>query len=282
MRILLVCTLVLVPVAARGAQAGPKLESARFQSTQGVEITGYYFRPKGSGPFPAVIGMHGCGGLFDSDRKTLARNRMDWAQRFLNAGYVILFPDSYQPRGFRSVCEIKPAEQPARLRDHVGDLAGAIAWLSAQPFVDKERIALIGWGMGGSAVLRILDPQFPLHQRVDLKAAIAFYPRCEPLERGPGYLPRLAPTILMGAADEWVSPAACKALATRWGSPIVLYPGAYHNFDVPNVPVRVRRTGEGPKRAGTNPAARDKAIKEVRSLLNKAFGETSTRAEKRT
>jgi dienelactone hydrolase len=86
----------------------------------------------------------------------------------------------------------------------------------------------------------------------------------------------------MGAADEWVSPAACKALATRWGSPIVLYPGAYHNFDVPNVPVRVRRTGEGPKRAGTNPAARDKAIKEVRSLLNKAFGETSTRAEKRT
>jgi dienelactone hydrolase len=272
MRVLIICILVLELVVARSAHAAPKMESAKFQSARGTEIVGYYFRPKGGGPFPAVIGMHGCGGLFEGDRRTLSPNRSDWAQRFLNAGYFVLFVDSYQPRGFLSVCEIKPSAQPVKLPDHVGDLAGAITWLSGQPFVDKDKIALIGWGIGGSAVLRILDPQFPVHQRVDLKAAIAFYPRCEPLERVTSYTPRLAPTILMGAADEWVSPAPCKALATRWGSPIVLYPGAYHNFDVPNVPVRMRRTGEGPKRAGTNPAARDKAIKEVRNLLIKAFG----------
>ena len=280
MRILIMCILVLAVVVVRSAHAAPKLESAKFQSARRAEIAGYFLRPSGDGPFPAVIGMHGCGGLFEQDRKTLSPNRMDWAQRFLNAGYVVLFPDSYQPRGLLSVCEIKPNEQTVKLPDHVGDLAGAVTWLSGQPFVDKDKIALVGWGVGGSAVLRILDPQFPLHQRVDLKAAIAFYPRCEPLERGTSFMPRLAPTILMGAADEWVSPAPCKALATRWGSPIVLYPGAYHNFDVPNVPVRTRKTGEGPKRAGTNPVARDKAIKEVRGLLIKAFAGASTGAGK--
>ena len=280
MRILIVCMLVLEIVVVRSAHAAPKMESTKFQSARGTEITGFYFRPSGGGPFPAVIGMHGCGGLFKQDRKTLSPNRMDWAQRFVNAGYVVLFPDSYQPRGFLSVCEIKPNEQTVKLSDHVGDLAGAVTWLSGQPFVDRDKIALVGWGAGGSAVLRILDPQFPLHQRVDLKAAIAFYPRCEPLERGTSFMPRLMPTILMGAADEWVAPTPCKALATRWGSPIVLYPGAYHNFDVPNVPVRKRSTGEGPKRAGTNPAAREKAIKEVRVLLIKAFEGTSTGAGK--
>ncbi|HXF55200.1 MAG TPA: dienelactone hydrolase family protein [Hyphomicrobiaceae bacterium] len=283
MRILIACALVMLELgASQGTYAAPKVERATFASAQGIEITGYYLRPKGHGRFPAVIGMHGCGGLFGSDRNRLSPNRMDWALRFLNAGYVVLFPDTYGPRGFRSVCEIKSSEQTVRLADHVGDLVGAVAWLSGQSFVDKDRIALVGWGMGGSAVLRILDPGFPLHQSVDLKAAIAFYPRCEPVERGPNYAPRLSPTILMGAADEWVSPQSCNALAMRWGSPIVLYPGAYHNFDVPNVPVRVRRTGEGPKRAGTNPAAREKAIRQVRDILLEAFGEMPSRPKKGT
>jgi dienelactone hydrolase len=220
--------------------------------------------------------MHGCGGLFEQDRRTLSFNRMDWAQRFLNAGYVILFPDSYKSRGFHTVCEIKRDKLPVKLRDHWGDLGGAITWLSHQPFVDKDRIALVGWGIGGSAVLRILDSKLPIHRRVDIKAAIAFYPRCEPLESVTDFVPRVAPRILMGAADEWVPPAPCKALAARWGSPIVLYPGAYHNFDLPNVPVHRRNTGEGPKRAGTNPAARDKAIAEVKGLLVKAFERPST------
>jgi dienelactone hydrolase len=271
MRILTLCILALGLFVARSAHAAPKMESATFQSARGTEIAGYYFRPRGDGPFPAVVGMHGCGGLFEKDRKTLSPNRMDWAQRFVEAGYVALFPDSFQPRGYLSVCEIKLNEQPVKMNDHVGDLAGAINWLAGQPFVDRDKIALIGWGTGGRVVLRILDPQLPLHKRVNLKAAIAFYPPCEGLTRVTEFTPRLAPTILIGAKDEWVRPAPCQALAARWGSPIVVYPGAHHNFDVPNVPVRTRNTGEGPKRAGTNAAARAKAINEVKGLLVKAF-----------
>ena len=277
MRVPIVCHVVLAFVLTGSADAAPKMEVAKFQSARGVEITGYYFRPSGDGPFPAVIGMHGCGGLFQPRRKVLAPNRMDWARRFLDAGYVILFADSYGPRGVHSVCETRPDKRVVKLPDHVGDLGGTVSWISTQSFVDKDKIAVVGWGVGGAAVLRILDPQFPLHQRVDLKAAIAFYPPCEPIETVPRYVPRFPPTILMGAADEWNSPSACGALAARWGSPIVLYPGAHHNFDVPNVPIRRRPTGVGPKRAGTNPAARNKAIKVVREQLIKAFGEPGKR-----
>jgi dienelactone hydrolase len=276
MRILIAGMLLLEFAVLPSAQAAPKMESARFPSAQGVEITGYYFRPKGDGPFPAVIGMHGCGGLFERDRKTMSLNRIDWAQRFVDAGYVVMFPDSYLPRGFLTVCEIKPAEQTVKLLHQLGDLVGAATWLLSQPFVDKDKIALIGWGTGGTAVLRALDPQLPIRRLIDFKEAIAFYPRCDFLEQGTIYSPRPAPTILMGAADEWVQPAPCKALATKWNSPIVLYPGAYHNFDVPNVPVRKRQTGEGPKRAGTDPAARAKAIKETMALLGKAFAASAS------
>jgi dienelactone hydrolase len=75
----------------------------------------------------------------------------------------------------------------------------------------------------------------------------------------------------MGAADDWTPPALCKALSEKWGSPITLYPGAYHGFDLPNMPVRIRKTGAGRVHHGTNLAARRKAIVEVMSLLEKAL-----------
>ena len=82
MRVLFLCVLFLGSFCGQAANAAPKMESAKFPSARGTEIAGYYFRPSGDGPFPAVVGMHGCGGLFEEDRRTLSPNRMDWAQRF--------------------------------------------------------------------------------------------------------------------------------------------------------------------------------------------------------
>ncbi len=57
----------------------------------------------------------------------------------------------------------------------------------------------------------------------------------------------------------------------------VEYPGAYHDFDAPNVPIRVR-TGlamtankSGQAHVGTDPAARAAAIDKVMRLLSAAF-----------
>ena len=53
-------------------------------------------RPEGPGPFPAVVLMHGCHGVSDSNR--------DWAQWLRERGYVALVVDSWKPRRLHEAC----------------------------------------------------------------------------------------------------------------------------------------------------------------------------------
>jgi dienelactone hydrolase len=56
---------------------------------------------------------------------------------------------------------------------------------------------------------------------------------------------------------------------------LVVYPGAYHDFDHPNRPVQVRTgyafsvDGSGKVHTGTNPVARADAIKRVQEWLSR-------------
>jgi dienelactone hydrolase len=51
-------------------------------------------RPAGAGPFPVVVGLHGCGGL--GNRRAMVEPRLaDWGQRLVAAGYAVVFPDSF-------------------------------------------------------------------------------------------------------------------------------------------------------------------------------------------
>jgi dienelactone hydrolase len=50
-------------------------------------------RPEGEGPFPAVVLLHGCSGVQESNHS--------WAELFRNQGYVAVIVDSLGPRGLR-------------------------------------------------------------------------------------------------------------------------------------------------------------------------------------
>src|SRR4051812_13209533 len=56
------------------------------------------YRRGGGGPFPAVVALHGCGGLQNRSGKVAARFA-DWGDRLAAAGLVVLFPDSFSSRG---------------------------------------------------------------------------------------------------------------------------------------------------------------------------------------
>jgi dienelactone hydrolase len=251
-----------------------QFDIVKFASaTHGTEIRGHLFRPKGDGPFPAIVALHGCGGIFDSKGKMSSRH-LDWALRFRDVGYAVLFPDSFGSRGHGSLCKVKP--RPVKHAQRVGDARAAADWLAAQPFADPHRIALLGWSNGGTTLLRALAPD-AAPAKTDFIAAIAFYPGCKYTLEKTDWKPRLKPLILIGAADDWTAPEPCRKLAERWGSPLVLYEGAYHGFDAPDTPVRVltsrayTTSGSGTVHAGTNPAARAAAITEVMRLLKEAF-----------
>jgi dienelactone hydrolase len=235
-------------------------------------FTAQLLRPQGPGPFPAVVALHGCGGLFNKD-DDLARRESDWADRLVGAGYVVLFPDSFTARGMRQICTVH--DRNISPKDRADDVAASVEWLGQQPYVDSKRLALLGWSHGAMTTLWAVRSGF-MADLAQFKTAIAFYPGCREISKLTDWQPRVPLTILIGAADDWTQPGPCRELAQRAGFRFIEYPGAYHGFDAPNSKVRVRKglgaVKSGEAHVGTDPAARAAAIKEVMSTLGTAFG----------
>src|SRR5262249_24305845 len=106
----------------------------------------------------------------------------------------------------------------------------------------------------------------------DFAKAIAFYPGCRAPAAGATFHARLPLLILIGDADRRTPAAPCRALADaagRAGEPvsIVVYPGAFHDFDNPHVPVQRPGGPRPPPRS--DPAAGADAIKRVLAFLTR-------------
>ena len=107
-------TLVLVALLAPPLPAGTLADSddvsvvsfatPKMGRADGAEIKGLLFKPNGEGPFPALIALHGAGGIFPY--------QLDWARFLRENGYVVLFVDSYCARGF--ICEHESGDDHAR------------------------------------------------------------------------------------------------------------------------------------------------------------------------
>src|SRR5215813_3907547 len=118
----------------------------------------------------------------------------------------------------------------------------AAQWLLQQPWVARDRISLMGWAGGASALLWAVRPQ-SLSRDIapDFRSAIAFYPDCR-ISAGLGWSARIPTLILIGAKDDVASPPACRQMidGARGRSALtrfVVYPGAYHDFDRTNLPL---------------------------------------------
>jgi dienelactone hydrolase len=208
------------------------------------------FLPQGTGPFPAMVVLHGCDGIGPHYR--------NWARRLAGWGYVALLVDSFRPRGVTMVCNhgrLVPPELQA------ADGFAAAAYLRGRADVRPDRIGVIGFSHGGWAVLKaVLAAPRP---GPDFAAAVAFYPGCE----WPG-TPLVTDTlILIGDADDWTPAARCQ----RWRDTVQtdghkvamkIYPGALHGFDTGNRP----HTYAG-HHVGGDPVAAAGAIGETRRFL---------------
>jgi dienelactone hydrolase len=58
-----------------------------------VTLQAFLYRPAGPGPFPAVVALHGCAGLYGRDA-SLSPRHVAWAERLTAKGFAVLFPDS--------------------------------------------------------------------------------------------------------------------------------------------------------------------------------------------
>jgi dienelactone hydrolase len=128
-------------------------------------------------------------------------------------------------------------------RERVADVAASRQWLAQQPWAAHDRISLLGWANGASAVLWAVRPQLTSRNaEPDFRSAIAFYPDCR-ISSGLGWSARIPTLLLIGARDDISSPPACRQMidGARGRSAltrIVIYPGAWHEFDRANLPLR--------------------------------------------
>jgi dienelactone hydrolase len=191
----------VVPVLMADAWATP-LERVEFEGAsqrlisggliRGDRIQGYLAKPDGAGPFPAVIGLHGCAGMHDTTKQRLADD-------LVGRGYVVLLVDSFATRGIDQACTSGGSINFFNRRQ---DAYGALVFLARQTFVDPQRVAAIGFSQGAWVTLSVAEPnsfeQFVPEGNLRFRAAAAFYPPCKQAEGRPG-IPTL---IFIGALDD--------------------------------------------------------------------------------
>jgi dienelactone hydrolase len=182
------------------------------------QVTGYFARPEGKGPFPAVVILHACGGV-------LQHVNAGWLDYLKSIGYAALAVDTF---GNNARCP------DPRWRDawrFVEDAYGALDYLARLPEIDGDRVAVMGFSIGAMHVSNTLVPSRvrKAGQR-DFRAAIAFYGLCRPYSLPPqDAIPLL---LVIAEKDQHTYSAGCP----DWAKPgrrieLRVLAGAYHAFD---------------------------------------------------
>jgi dienelactone hydrolase len=172
---------------------------------------------------------------------------LGWANEAVARGYVALLVDSLGPRGVDSVC-YGPKGGVAFARG-VKDALQAAAHLKKFDFVDRKRIAMVGYSWGAMVGVLASSARWSANALPGTRfaAAVAFYPGCFTI-RPPAVAayeivqpdidrPML---VLMGQQDGETPAAECVeklGVAKAAGAPVEwhVYPQATHCWDCRNL-----------------------------------------------
>ena len=133
------------------------IEKVYFESYPGFYVTGNLYRPKGNGPFPAVLNPHGHwehGRLENSDKCSVPGRCINFAKQ----GYIAFTYDMVGRNDSKQVTHTPDTLGERRNRLWGISLGGLQLWnsiravdfLESLPDVDKERIACTGASGGGT------------------------------------------------------------------------------------------------------------------------------------
>lgn len=171
----------------------------------GTQMAAYTARPEGAGPYRGLLVLQEAFGVNHYIR--------DVAERFAIQGYVAVAPELFHRTapGFEGSYDdfgvAMPHVRATTVEGMTADLHAAYHWLHKEPGVDGDRIASVGFCMGGRASF-LADAVLPL------QAAISFYGG----GIAPGLLdraPHLRGPLLMfwGGEDEHIPVAQRRAVA---------------------------------------------------------------------
>ncbi|CAM2735553.1 Predicted dienelactone hydrolase [Legionella steigerwaltii] len=215
---------------------------------------------------PAILLLHASTGI--------EKVNYDWASRLRDRGYVVYIIDSFKPRGWedrRSVGWEKATQA------QLDDVDPAYQYLKQLPFVDPDRIGILGFSMGGFDVLKVMEaPQHDPapYQKLPFKAAASFYGVCHRLDANAKL--RAITKIFIGEYDDRATTNDCIDLVNRsldedLDISIQIYPGALHgfdNFEFPDSKEIIDEKGEL-YHIGFSKPAREEALKDLPAFFDR-------------
>jgi carboxymethylenebutenolidase len=194
------CTL-LVALTALGDAQGTGGTPVKFQGA-GRELSGVLFIPSGTGPFPAVIDIHGINGQSEWDFET--------GRRLSAQGYIVLAVDVFarRPRSYADGLHLRDQLRPKVPED----LAATVTYLQSRKDVMADRIGAVGWCMGGgyALLLAVADPR--------LAASVVYYgPVLPPPGPDPADLKNIRAPVLahFGLEDDGIAVPGVKMWANN-------------------------------------------------------------------
>ena len=212
---------VLVGLLATAAVAS---ESHAVSYHSGPEtVHAMLYKPKGKGPFPALVVIHEWWGLNGWVKQQAAK--------YADQGYVTLAIDLYRgqvattPDQAHEIMRGVPEDRANR------DLRAAVTYLSSLTTVNPKKLGVIGWCMGGGYALdlAIADPK--------LKVAVINYGH---LATEDATLKKIHASVLgiFGGKDQGIPVDSVKAFEAQMKAldkkvEIHIFPDAGHAFENP-------------------------------------------------
>ena len=190
------------------------------------EVTAVLRFPKGSGPFPLVIGVAG-----SLDWGT---HHLEYLEMLRAAGIATLQLQSFSSRGISSTVGSQVEVTTAMM---VLDSYKALDEISKDQRILNDKIGIMGWSLGGGVAL--FSGWLPLIEKIspenNFAAHLSIYPPCIAQPENPKFT-QSPMHILIGELDDWVPAQACEEFvqdAETVGSVIglTIFKNSHHSFD---------------------------------------------------
>ena len=178
-----------------------------------------------NGKYPLIIGVAGSRGW--------KKHHLDYIKMYQEQGFATFELNSFKSRGITSTVG---SQDQVTIAAIILDSYRALETLSQHSNIDKDRIAITGWSLGGGVTLfsgwELLKNT--ITTEYSFAAHLAFYPPCFINPENLSFT-KAPMHILIGEDDNWTPASPCENLVNKLSKNtnigITVYPNAHHGFD---------------------------------------------------